>query len=50
MTIRTISIRRHDVSANRRFDEMEFRENDVASKTSLAGFLNEVPQKVLRPF
>ena len=30
MTIRPIDIRRHDVSTKRRFDEMTFRENDVA--------------------
>ena len=30
MTIRPIDIRRYDVSAKRRFDEMAFRENDVA--------------------
>ena len=30
MTIRPIDIRRYDVSAKRRFDEMTFRANDVA--------------------
>ena len=31
MTIRSIEIRRHEVSAKRRLDEMTFRENYVAS-------------------
>ena len=35
MTIRAIDIRRYDVSAKRRFDEMTFRENDVAPKEEL---------------
>ena len=30
MMIRPIDIRRHDISAKRRFDEMTFRENNVA--------------------
>ena len=34
MTIQPINIRRYDVSAKRRFDEMTFQENNVASSSS----------------
>ena len=33
MMIRPIDIRRHDVSAKRRFHEMTFRKNDLAPRT-----------------
>ena len=36
MTIRTINIRRHDVSEKGQFDEITFRENDVAPDESNA--------------
>ena len=39
MTIRPIDIRRHNVSAKRRFDEMTFQENDGAPEKALGFFL-----------
>ena len=50
MTIRPIDIRRHDVSAKRRFDEMAFREIDVAPKKSFEIRATAVTKKKFADF
>ena len=43
MTIRPIDIRRHDVSAKRRLDEMTCRENDVSPNQTIFDILRAPP-------